>query len=77
MRSGFNKVFFDGEWHDGFQVIDTAWSEDGICKRCGESFVKRYREQVFCSKDCVSKYRVRLKEMEAKHGKKFREWLNN
>lgn len=47
------------------------------CKRCGKEFKRKYREQVFCSRECVRKYRNKINEMIAINGKEFKEWLND
>jgi len=75
--SKFSKVFYDNEILDGFQVIDLNWNRNGICKRCGKSFTKKYKENVFCSKGCVSKYRNKINKMKDQYGKKFTDWLDN
>ena len=75
--SKFNKVFIDGEELDGFQIIETEWDKDGICKRCGEPLTKKYEEQIFCSRKCVSRYRTKMNEMEEKYGKEFKDWLDD
>ena len=77
MNSKFNRVFFEGEWLDGFQVIDTTFDPNGICRRCGEEFTKKYKEQIFCSRKCVSRYRNKMNEMEEKYGEEFDDWLND
>jgi len=75
--SKFNKVFYNGECLDGFQVINLDWNKDGVCKRCGKPFIKKYRKQIFCSRECVSGYRNKIKEIKDQYGKKFTDWLNN
>jgi len=76
MNSKFNRVFFDGEWLDGFQIIETEYEPIGVCRRCGEEFAKKYKEQIFCSRKCVSRYRNKMNEMEEKYDKKFKDWLD-
>ena len=60
MTESFNKVYVDRVEYDGFQIIETKWNKEGICKRCVKPFIKKKRKQIFCSRDCVSKYRIRL-----------------
>jgi hypothetical protein len=77
MTKSFNSVYVDGERLDGYQIIDTDWDKEGICKRCGKPFTKKYREQIFCSRLCVSRYRTRINEMVEKYGDEFERWLDN
>ncbi|MDD5013802.1 MAG: hypothetical protein PHW73_01705 [Atribacterota bacterium] len=72
----FGGLYIDGEWLDGFQIIDTNWDRGGICRRCGESFTKKYEEQIFCSRKCVSRYRKKVKAMKEKYGDAFTKWWN-
>lgn len=77
MTKSFNGLNIGGEWFDGYQVKDTQWDSEGICRRCGKAFTRKRRTQIFCSRDCVSKYRIRLKEMKQLYGKDFNHWLNS
>ena len=77
MTKDFNSICLDGEWLDGFQVIDTNWDKEGICKRCGREFIKKYPEQIFCSRKCVSAYRQKMNEKIAEYGRDFTKWLND
>ena len=63
MSSKFNRVFINGEWLDGFQIIDTTFNSNGICKTCVKEFTNKYKEQIFCSRKCVSRYRNKMNEM--------------
>ena len=47
------------------------------CKRCGKKFIRKYPEQIFCSRKCVSLYRTRMNAMEEKYGDKFNGWLED
>ena len=77
MSKKFNGVFYEGERLDGFQIIDTNWGTYDFCKRCGNSFVKKYKKQIFCSRECVSKYKIRINEMKEKYGGAFESWLDD
>jgi len=77
MTNKFNTIYIDGGWLDGFEFLDTDWNEEGICRRCGEPFTKKYEEQIFCSRKCVSRYRIKMNEMEEKYGKEFKDWLDD
>jgi ribosomal protein L37AE/L43A len=77
MTRNFNEIYTDNEDLDGYQIIETQWDDAGVCKRCGESFTKRYRKQIFCSRICASKYFSRVKDMKAKYGKSFTDWLSS
>lgn len=73
----FNKVQLDnGEWLEGFQIIETEWDKDGTCKRCREPFTKKYGRQVFCSRECAGKYYLRIKEKCGTY-KRFKMWLDS
>jgi len=73
----FNSVYIDEEQFNGFQIIETRWDKNGICKRCGKSFIKKYKDQKFCSRDCSNIYHKRTREMKEKYSKKFTDWLND
>ena len=73
----FNGVYIDGDRLDGFHVVDTAWNEEGICKRCGKLFIKKKKNQVFCSKECMVAYKTKIKSMRKEYGKVFEDWLND
>ena len=73
----FSGIYIDGEWLDGFQIIDIDWDKNGISKRCGKSFIKKYEEQTFCSRKCIGRYRNKMNEMKEKYGKAFTVWLND
>lgn len=73
----FNSVYVDKEQLDGFQIIETKWSKKGICKRCGKPFIKKYKEQKFCSRNCSNIYHKKIREMKEKYGKEFMGWLND
>ena len=45
------------------------------CKRCGVEFVRKKKKQVFCSRSCVSKYKIKMKQMSKVEG--FKEWLDS
>lgn len=77
MSTDFNSVYIRNERLDGYHIEDTNWSKEGICKRCGKEFKKKYPKQIFCSRRCISKYRTGMKAMIDKHGSKFLDWLND
>jgi hypothetical protein len=77
MNNKFNKVFVNGEELDGFQIIDPNWSKDGVCRRCGQSFIKKYKEQTFCSRNCVSIYKKKRNAMMGNYDQEFSDWWDN
>jgi len=69
----FNGVYIDGEKLDGYQIKDINWNKEGICRQCGNPFIKKYRKQIFCSRKCVAQYKTRIKEAKKQEG--FLDWL--
>lgn len=75
MTKDFNSICIDDEWLDGFQIIDTNWDRNKVCKRCGNEFVASKRKQKFCSEECSSAYYHKMDEYKKEYGKVFTDWL--
>jgi len=77
MNKKFSGLYINEEWWDGFQIIETEWDRNGICKRCAKPFIKKRRKQIFCSKQCASLYKIKMNKMKEKYRKEFNDWLND
>lgn len=71
----YNKDIDGYEELDGFYIINIKRDKKAICRKCGEEFTKKKPKQIFCSRECVSKYKTKVK---ATFGnmKEFKKWLD-
>ena len=61
---------------EGFQIIENEWDKNGICKRCGKPFIKKYEKQKFCNQECNNKYHMKVKALFGNMSK-FKKWLDD
>jgi len=47
------------------------------CKRCGEEFIRKQKNQKFCSRECRDKYRSKIFNLKNTRGKEFLNWLKD
>jgi hypothetical protein len=75
MNNRFNEVNLLDETLEGFQIIDTSWDRNKVCKRCGKDFIAKKRGQKFCSEECSYAYYHKMDEYKKQYGKVFADWL--